>query len=127
MIAWLAVIGFIVAVFFSLAAAFKSSDVYKMALERLNTNPEAVRLLGTPIETGFPTGNFSVNGPSGEASLSIPVEGPKAKGTVFIEATKAMDTWSFGHIQLQVEGHPERIDLETGRTVLPPSPSDKQA
>ena len=126
-IAWLAFIGFCAAIFFSIVAAFKSSDVYKLGLEKLNNNPEAVRLLGSPIETGFPSGNFNVSGPSGEASISIPVSGPKGKGTVYIEATKSMDVWRFEHIQLQVDGHPERIDLETGRTVLPPSPSDKQA
>ena len=57
----------------------------------------------------------------------LEVSGPKGKGTVYIEATKTMDVWNFEHIQLQVDGHPERIDLETGRPVLPPSPSDKQA
>jgi hypothetical protein len=126
-IAWLAFIGACVAIFFSIVAAFQGSDVYKMGLEKLNSNPEAVRLLGTPIETGFPTGNFNLSGPGGEATLAIPVSGPKGKGTVYIEATKSMDVWRFEHIQLQVEGHPERIDLETGRQVLPPSPSDKQA
>jgi hypothetical protein len=126
-IAWLAVIGLMAAIFFSIVAAFRSSDVYRLGIARLESNPEAVRLLGTPIETGFPTGNFNVNGPDGEARLAIPVHGPRGSGTVFIEATKSMGVWRFEHIQLQVDGHAERIDLESGRPVLPPSPSDKQA
>jgi hypothetical protein len=126
-LAWLVVLGSFAAIFFSIVAAFKSSDVYKVGIEKLNANAEAVRLLGTPIETGFPAGNFNLSGPGGEASIAIPVSGPKGKGTVYIEATKAVGGWNFEHIQLQVDGHPERIDLETGRPVLPPSPSDKQA
>ena len=111
-VVWLAVIGLFAALYFSIAAAFKSSDVYQQALAKLNANAEATRLLGVPIETGFPMGSIRVSGPSGEAQLSIPVHGNRGKGTLYLEATKEMGKWRFDHIQLEIEGREERIDLD---------------
>lgn len=110
-IAWLALIGLVAALYFAIAAAFKSSDVYIQAVAKLNANAEATRVLGVPISPGIPMGIVSVSGPSGRAQLSIPVEGSKAKGTIFLLATKEMGRWRFDHIELEVEGRDERIDL----------------
>jgi hypothetical protein len=110
-IAWLALIGLFAALYFAIAAAFKSSDVYQQAVARLNTNAEATRVLGVPISSGMPMGIVSVSGPSGRAQLSIPVEGSKAKGTIFLLATKEMGQWRFDRIELEVEGRDGRIDL----------------
>ncbi len=110
-IAWLALIGLCVALYFAIAAAFKSSDVYVQAVAKLNANAEATGALGVPISSGLPMGIVSVSGPSGRAQLSIPVEGSKAKGTIFLLATKEMGRWRFDRIELEVEGRDERIDL----------------
>ena len=110
-IVWLALIGLCAALYFSIAAVFKSSDVYQQAIAKLNANSEATRVLGVPISSGLPMGIVSLSGPSGRAQLSIPVEGSKAKGTIFILATKEMGQWRFDRIELEVEGRDERIDL----------------
>ncbi len=110
-VVWLTLIGLAAGLYFSLAAAFKSSDVYQQAIAKVNANAEATRLLGVPISSGLPMGAISLSGPSGSAQLSIPVEGSKAKGTVYLQATKEMGRWRFDHIELEVEGREERIDL----------------
>ena len=106
------------AIFFSIIAMFRSSDVYQQALARVNANVEATRLLGAPIEPGFPMGSISVSGGSGQAQLSIPVHGPRGKGAIYLEATKRLGEWGFDHLQLKVEGEGEVIDLDPGRGVV---------
>src|SRR5207244_7278462 len=80
-------VGSIVLIVFS---AVKSSDVYKDALARAKTHPDVIEALGSPVTEGLLlSGNTNVNGASGEANLSIPVYGPKGKGTIYLAATKS--------------------------------------
>src|SRR5438034_3360727 len=75
-------VGSVVLIVFS---AVKSSDVYKDALARAKTHPAVIEALGSPVTEGFlVSGNTNVNGASGEANLSIPVSGPKGKGTIYV-------------------------------------------
>ncbi|MGZ5038433.1 MAG: cytochrome c oxidase assembly factor Coa1 family protein [Usitatibacter sp.] len=120
-IVWLVLIGLFVALYFMVSAVFKGSDVYVQALAKLHGNAEAMELLGQPVSTGFPMGAVSMSGPSGEAKLAIPVEGTKARGTIFVEATKEGGRWRYDRLELQIEGLDRRIDLETGRAVTPGS------
>ena len=113
-VCFLALAAVIAAIFFSIIAMFRSSDVYQQALARVSANAEAGRLLGTPIEPGFPMGSISVSGGSGQAQLSIPVHGPRGKGVIYLEATQRLGAWRFDHLQLKVEGQQEIIDLDPG-------------
>jgi hypothetical protein len=113
---WVAVVFLVMAaiagaIVWGISSALKSSDVYNQAVAKVNANAEAVRLLGAPITAGFPMGSLQVSGPSGGAQLSIPVEGPRTKGTIYLEATKELGAWRFDAIELQVDGRDERIDL----------------
>jgi len=90
----------------------KSSDAYKLALQRVQANPAATAALGTPIHEGWLVmGNIQVNGPSGAANLQIPVSGPAGKGDVFVEATKSAGAWNFRTLVLQLDDGGRRIDL----------------
>ena len=87
------------------------SGAYQEAVSRVQAHPEAIAALGEPIKPGFMvSGSVSVEGPSGRAELAIPVRGPRAKGKLYVEATKRADRWAFGLLELQVEGG-DRIDL----------------
>jgi hypothetical protein len=99
----------------------KTSDVYKEALARAKANPAVVRALGAPIEEGlFVSGSIQVSGPSGSAELSIPLSGPRGKGTIFLEARKSEGRWSFSKLLVEVDGAKERIDLlRPGEMPLP--------
>ena len=124
---WIVVIGLVAATAFGLVSMLRDSDVYRMALAKVQANEAAMRMLGAPIEGGIPMGSINISGPSGEAQLAIPVAGRQSKGTVYVEATRSMGQWRLDRIELEIEGEEKRIDLNSGRTILPPSASDKQA
>lgn len=114
---WGVVVYIIIAIFAlgSIALTFyfiKSSDAYQLALQRVQTHPAAVQVLGTPIHPGWKvSGNIQVSGPSGQANLSFPVSGPKANGTVYMDATKEMGAWHINQQVLEIEKTGQRLDL----------------
>lgn len=107
-LAVIAVVGGIVLVTMS---AIKSSDVYKGALERARSNPEAVAALGEPIKDGWLVqGNVNFSGQSGTANLQIPVSGPKNSGMVRARAVYEGGAWMYEQLDLLVKSG-ERISL----------------
>jgi TPR repeat protein len=113
-VAWIAIVGFFGVLYFSVSAALKNSEAYKMAVTQLLANSEAINALGTPISTGNPMGKIETSGPTGKADLSFSVEGPKAKGTVNLDATKDLGVWKLNRIELQIDGRAGRINLAEG-------------
>jgi hypothetical protein len=103
------VVLFVVGIVFLVMMLFKSSDAYQLGVAKLEASAEAMAALGPPISTGFPSGNMNVSGNSGSADLSFSVTGQKAKGTVYLDATKDMGQWKANRIELEIEGR--RIDL----------------
>jgi hypothetical protein len=92
--------------------ALKQSDAYKMAVARAKADSRVVTALGTPIEEGWwLSGKTNVNGGSGDADLSIPISGPKGKGTIYAVATKSAGDWSYSKLQVKIESTDETIDL----------------
>src|SRR6266404_2068327 len=74
--------------------------------------PAVIEALGSPITVGFlVSGNTNVNGASGEANLSIPVSGPKGKGTIYVAATKSLGRWNYSGLVLEIANTHQRIDL----------------
>jgi photosystem II stability/assembly factor-like uncharacterized protein len=51
------------------------------------------------------------NGASGEANLSIPITGPKGKGTVYVAAKKSLGRWNYSGLIVEIEKTHQRIDL----------------
>jgi hypothetical protein len=93
-------------------SAVKSTDVYKDALARAQAHPSVIEALGSPIKEGFlVSGNTNVNGASGEANLSIPISGPKGKGTVYVAANKSLGRWNYSGLIVEIEKTHQRIDL----------------
>ena len=107
------VVGLAIWAFVSLImGSLKQSDAYKEALNKVRADAAAVEALGEPIEAGFfLSGSVNVSGPSGDAVLAIPLEGSKAEGTLYLEATKQAGRWKYSLLELAVDGRPERIDL----------------
>lgn len=93
----------------------KSSDAYAHAMTTARANPDVVEALGSPITEGFfISGEVNVNGASGKADLAIPVTGPKASGTIFVDARKSAGEWRYTTLVVEVEPGKERIDLLDG-------------
>ena len=102
-------VGSVVLIVFS---AVKSTDVYKDALARAKAHPAVIEALGSPITEGFlVSGNTSVNGASGEANLSIPIAGPKGKGTIYVAAKKSLGQWNYSGLGFEIAKTHQRIDL----------------
>lgn len=90
----------------------KSSDPYQGAVARARAEPALVEALGGPITEGFfTTGSINLNGPSGAAELSIPLEGPAGKATLYVEATRKLGVWHYDGLVAEIAATRRRIDL----------------
>jgi hypothetical protein len=84
----------------------------RLALQQVEATAAAVDVLGAPVVTGFITmGSIADDGQTGSASLSVPVQGSRASGTVYLEASKAMGRWRLVRAVLEVADDGRRIDL----------------
>lgn len=105
-------VGFVLSICFLVFSILKSSDVYKDAVKRAKAEPAVIEAIGQPMKEGlFPFGNTNVNGPKGEANLSISISGPKGHGTIYVEATKSAGHWNYSVLAVQIDHSEERIDL----------------
>lgn len=106
-------IGMFLCLFSVLAFGFSSvrnSEPYQLALTTAQQSETAIAILGEPIEPGFLfSGSFSVSGPNGDASYSIPVSGPNGKGQLNATAIKSNDVWELNTLILETSS--ERIPL----------------
>lgn len=115
-VSWLAVIALGVLLFVAIQAAMKNSDAYRLGADLVRHDARALAVLGTPVETGTPTGSVKVNGPNGTASLAFSAQGPRGSGTVYLEAVKELGQWRVLRAQFAPEGGDRRIDLDTTST-----------
>ncbi|MFL6514530.1 MAG: cytochrome c oxidase assembly factor Coa1 family protein [Chthoniobacterales bacterium] len=103
---------FALAILFTVFGLIKSTEPYKTAVARAKANVRVTEALGTPIDEGwYVFGNANVSGGSGTADLSIPISGPKAKGTIYAVASKSAGQWEFSKLVVKVESTAETIDL----------------
>lgn len=103
----IAIVGFVGVTFWGVGKAFKSSEPFTQSIASAEGNPAVVEAIGTPITPGFmPQGSFNFNNGAGEVDFSIPVSGPKGKGTIRVVGTKAAGApvWEYTTWQLEVEG-----------------------
>lgn len=112
-------------VFLLVAGVFglmKQAEPYRHGLQAAQANPAVIAALGSPIEPGFfASGSIHVDNASGEARLAIPIAGSRGKGTVYVDAEKTRDRWSYSHLEVAIDGSPHRIDLQ-GTTPAAPGP-----
>jgi hypothetical protein len=92
--------------------ALKQSDAYKIAVARAKADSRVAAALGTPISEGwYLSGKTNVNGGSGDADLTIPISGPKGKGTIYAVATKSAGEWTYSKLVVKIDSTGETIDL----------------
>jgi cytochrome oxidase complex assembly protein 1 len=102
----------VAAIVFTVFGAIKSTEVYKSAVARAKADKRVTEALGAPVhEAWYLAGNTNVSGGSGAADLSIPISGPKAKGTIYAVATKSAGRWEFSKLVVKIENTAETIDL----------------
>ena len=102
-----------VALFSGVYGMVKNTGAYTQAIERVQSHPAAVAALGEPITTGWMLqGHVEDHGATGSADYSVPVSGPRGGGTLYIEARKSAERWTFRVLRLVPDdGAP--IDLRT--------------
>jgi len=89
-------------------------DARVMALETLRQHPQAVALLGKPMEGGwFTQGSIAFGQKSDRAELSFSVSGPRADGRVRLTAVRKDDAWEVYYLFLETDGK-DPIDLLSG-------------
>ena len=111
------VLGFMVIIaafiFFVFSTISKSDGVD--AAVRHATDSEQVRaLLGYPVEKkGFVSGSVNVNNGAGSVDVTIPISGPKGKGSLRAVGTKAAgaSVWDFTTLRFTSEGASQSLDL----------------
>lgn len=93
-------------------SAIKNHAAYGEALAVAMADDEVQATLGTPMETLFMGQQSSVKLVNGRstARFSIPLKGPKAQGTLRVDAYKEGEEWAYEILQVEVPGH-EPIDL----------------
>lgn len=111
-------------------SAIKNNAAYVQALAVATTDDEVRAALGTPIEPQFMGQQSSVKMENGRstAEFAIPLKGPKAEGTLRVDAYKAGEEWTYEVLQLDIPGR-EPIDLRykvggppRERELAPPTP-----
>jgi Cytochrome oxidase complex assembly protein 1 len=105
-------VAFVFSIVLLVFGAMKSTDVYKGALAKAKASPEVIEALGSPIDDGlFVSGSTNANGATGESNLSIPISGPKGKGTIYVKAEKSLGRWKYSELVVEIGKTGERIDL----------------
>jgi hypothetical protein len=112
LVAIVVIVSFFGGIFLIAFGALKYSGVYVESLKKAHASLAVIQALGEPIEEGFFVfGSIHVNGPSGEADISIPISGPKGSGTIYAVATKSAGIWHFEMLEVDIKGSEDRIDL----------------
>lgn len=94
----------------------KSSEPYQHAVSAAGNDVKVRARLGVPVTPGwYASGSINLTNDSGNADLAIPLKGPQGDGTVYVTAKKSAGIWSYDHLEVEVNGVPDRINL------LPPS------
>jgi hypothetical protein len=90
---------------FAVEKMFRSSDVYKITLQKALQSPCLANRLGTPItSSGMISGSMTTSVNDGSANLSIPVRGPKGRGNLNVIADKGDGSWILHSLILTQRG-----------------------
>lgn len=108
----LAIGGFVMLVLSLTVGLMRSSGAYQQAVAAARADRTVIRTLGTPIEEGFfVAGEISLSNHGGYANLSIPISGPDGDATIYVEAEKSGDDWSFRALEVVVHDTGQWIHL----------------
>ncbi|MFZ5444430.1 MAG: cytochrome c oxidase assembly factor Coa1 family protein [Myxococcota bacterium] len=96
--------------YFGASKMIQASPVFAMAMAKASSNPEVQATLGTPLAPGLGlNGGYNEKNGSGTADFSLPLEGPKGKGTLVVKATGRGGSWNFQVLEVEAGG--KRINL----------------
>jgi hypothetical protein len=91
----------------------KSSPLFQVSVAQARESPEVVGALGEPVVVGWlVSGQITESSDGGgHATLTIPLEGPKGKGRLRVEAWRRADHWRLSALQFVSGSHNSTADL----------------
>ena len=95
-------------------------QIAQQALQQAQSNPDIVRLLGTPITVRGDIGGQVKEDETGwqEARLTVPILGPRAEGVLNLIGGRATTgEWRFTTFEVLIPSARKRVDLISGRVV----------
>lgn len=88
----------------------RTSAPYRLAAIAARASKTAVAILGDPLTFGAAGGTVTGAPPFGFADLSIPVDGTRASGVIYVTGRSRLLRWKLSKCELSVPGKPP-IDL----------------
>jgi TM2 domain/Cytochrome oxidase complex assembly protein 1 len=89
----------------------KGSAAYTLATEYIATHELVAAEIGKITGFGFlPGGNISTTGSTGEADISISVQGERGNGTLYVQLVKALGEWTIIRAEFATSSG-KRVDL----------------
>lgn len=82
----------------------RATDLHGEVLERVRADPQAMELLGPPVDSDFfPSGNvrYSDKNGEGEASFTLRVTGSKSSAELEVDARRDDGPWVFQVLELE--------------------------
>lgn len=108
----LVVIAFFASISAAVRGVMRNTEPYRFVMERVERDPRVGEALGKPISEGWmPTGNVKVHNGTGQCDLTVPLGGPKGKGSVRVIGTSAAGIWTYTTVEFRPDGSGARIDL----------------
>ncbi len=106
------ILGFIGGIGALIMTSMKSSDLYKEAVDRACNHLEVINSLGQPIEAGWLVmGSISSSGTDQDVKLTVPLHGPNASATLYIEGQRRAGVVGYRELAVVVKGSGSRINL----------------
>lgn len=106
------VVLFIGAIATAVFAGMRASDPYRFALHAATSDARVLSRLGSPVKPGWLiTGSINVRNDSGDADLSIPLQGTVHRGAIHVVASKSEGQWTYQKLTLKVEDGLQSLDL----------------
>jgi hypothetical protein len=123
-IVWVLAIGFAGSMVIIVPTIIKATGAYQLTMETARADDRVREALGEDIDAGFWVGgSVQTNNGMGRASLSIPVWGSKASGTILSEGTSSGGVWRLNLLYVIVDGVAVPIVLiNTNGEAIPNAP-----
>jgi hypothetical protein len=92
---------FVGSLLYGIESMFRRSEIYQMGLREAGHSDCVARKVGLPLTPGrMSSGELSESTTGGDATLSIPVRGPKGEGSIVVLGTKDGGSWTITSLAL---------------------------
>jgi hypothetical protein len=103
---------FVFAILSFVTGLMRSSDAYKLAIQRAEQSQAVAAKIGRPFRVGWlMMGSINLKDDGGDAEMSIPIAGDRGAGRIIVVAKKTARLWTFQTLEVHVDGDAKIIPL----------------